>query len=69
MPEMQNFNCVSVLVERVVDVKWRVEKPPDLPMFSYGSADVRKNLKHDVLEEVTSKLLCCFPSRSANAFS
>ena len=55
---MQNFNCSAVLVQPVVDVERRVEKPSELRMFFYGSADVRKGLKQfDVLEKIISKLL------------
>lgn len=41
MPEMQNFNCSPFLVQTIVDVERRVEKPPEMWMSLYGSADVR----------------------------
>ena len=57
MPEMQNFNCSAVLVQPVVDVERRVEKPSELRMFFYGSADVRKGLKQfDAIEGDASPL-------------
>ena len=61
MPEMQNFNCSAVLVQPVVDVERRVEKPSELRMFFYGSADVRKGLEQFyVLEKIIGKLLGSF---------
>ena len=78
MPEMQNFNCSAVLVQPVVDVERRVEKPSELRMFFYGSADVRKGLKQFDARSLAncSVVSGCFPldhskisSRSANAFS
>ena len=58
---MQNFNCSSVLVLTVVDGERIVEKPPELRMSFYGSANVREGLKQfDVLEKIIGKLLGCF---------
>ena len=58
---MQNFNRSPVLVEAVVDVERGMEKPPDLRMSFYGSADVRKGLKQfNVVEKIIGKLLGCF---------
>lgn len=58
---MQNFNCSSVLVQAIVNVERRVEKPPEPRMSFYGSADVRKGLKQfDVLEKFIGKLLGCY---------
>ena len=58
---MQNFNGFPVLVEAVVDVERGMEKPPDLRMSFYGSADVRKGLKQfNVVEKIIGKLFGCF---------
>ena len=55
---MQNFNGSPVLVQAVVDVKRRMEKPPDVRMSFYRSAHVRKGLKQfKVVEEIIRKLL------------
>jgi hypothetical protein len=61
MPKMQDFNRSPILVQAVVDVKRRMEKPPKVEVSSYGTADVRVGLKQfDVIEEIISKLLGCF---------
>ena len=58
---MQNFNSAPVLVQAVVDVERRVEKPPELRMSFYGTADVGKGLKQfDGIEKIVGKLLGCF---------
>jgi hypothetical protein len=58
---MQNFNCSPVLVQTVVDVERRMEKPPEMRVSFYGSADVRKGSKRlDVVEKIIRKLLGCF---------
>ena len=58
---MQNFNCSPILVHTVVDVERGMEKPPELRMSFYGSADVRKGVKQfDVVEQIIGKLLGCF---------
>ena len=55
---MQNFNSASVLVQAVVDVERRMEKPPELRMSFYGSADVREGSKRlDVVEKIIRKSL------------
>jgi hypothetical protein len=60
MPEMQNFNRSPLLVQSIVDIKWRVEKPPDLRVASYGSTDVGESLKQsEVVEKVVRKFLGC----------
>jgi len=61
VPEMQNFNGSPVLVHAVVDVERRMEKPPELRMSFYGSADVRKGVKQfDMVEKIIGKLFGCF---------
>ena len=58
---MQNFNGCSVLIQTIVDVKRRMEKPPDVRISLYGSANVRKGLKQfEVVEKIIRKLLGCF---------
>jgi hypothetical protein len=57
MPEMQNFNCSPVLVQAVVDVERRMEKPPELRVSFDGSAYVRKGSKKlDMVEKIMRKL-------------
>ena len=57
VPEMQNFNRSPILVQTVVDVKRRMEKPPELRVSFYGSADVREGLKQfEVVEKIIRKL-------------
>jgi hypothetical protein len=61
MPEMQNFNGSTVLIQTVVDVKRGMEKPPDVRISLYGSANVRKGLKQfEVVEKIIRKSLGCF---------
>jgi len=58
---MQNFNGCPVLIQTVVDVKRRMEKPPDVRISLHGSANVRKGLKQfGVVEKIIRKLLGCF---------
>ena len=58
---MQNFNGCPVLIQTVVDVKRRMEKPPDVRMSFYGGADVREGLKQSqVVEKIIRKVLGCF---------
>jgi hypothetical protein len=58
---MQNFNCSATRIDAVVDVERRMEKPPELTMSFYGSADVRKGVKQcDVVEKIVGKLFGCF---------
>ena len=58
---MQNVNCSPVLVQTVVDVERRMEKPPKMIVSFYGSADVREGSKRlDVVEKIIRKLLGCF---------
>ena len=55
---MQNFNGSAVLVQTVVDVKRRMEEPPDVRMSLYRSANVRKGLKQfEVVKKILRKLL------------
>ena len=55
---MQNLNCAPVLVQTVIDVKRRMEKPPDMRMSFYRSAHVREGVKQfDVIEKIDGKLL------------
>jgi hypothetical protein len=42
VPEMQNLNRLPVLIDAVVDVEWGMEKPAELRMSLYRSADVRE---------------------------
>jgi hypothetical protein len=61
MPEVENFNGSSVLVDAVIDVKRRMEKPPHVRISLHGSANVRKGLKQfEVVEKIIRKLLGCF---------
>ena len=61
VPEVENFNGSPVLVEAVIDVERRVEKPPDVRMPFYWRADVRKGLQElEVVEKIIGKLLGCF---------
>jgi hypothetical protein len=39
---MQNLNRPSVLIEAVVDIEWGMEKPAELRMSLYRSADIRE---------------------------
>ncbi|HEV2199703.1 MAG TPA: hypothetical protein VGR73_07770 [Bryobacteraceae bacterium] len=55
---MQNFNDSPILVQAVVDVERRMEKPPELRMSLNGSADVRQALKQfDMGKEIIGKSL------------
>ena len=57
---MQDFNCTPSLVQSEVDVEGLMEKPPELRMSLYGSADVREGLKQfEVVEKIIGKLLGC----------
>jgi hypothetical protein len=61
VPEVQDFNDFSVLVQTVVNVKRRMEKPPELRVSFYGCSDVREGLKQlEVVEKFIRKLLGCF---------
>jgi hypothetical protein len=61
MPKMQDFNSSPVLVQTIVDVEWRMEKPPQLRISFYGSADVRKGLKQfDMVEKIIGESPGCF---------
>jgi len=57
---MQDLNSSPAFVQTVVDVKRRVEKPSDVRMSFYGSADVREGLEQiDVVEKIIGELFGC----------
>jgi hypothetical protein len=58
VPEVQNLDCSSLLVHAIVDVEGRMEKPPDVRVSLYRSADVWKGMKQfDVAEKIIGELI------------
>jgi len=60
MPEVQNFDCSSYLIYKVVNIKWGVEKSPNARMMFDRNADVReRGRKIHVIEKAVRKFFPC----------